>query len=369
MIKVMTVFGTRPEAIKMAPLVLELKQREGIEPIVVVTAQHREMLDQVLQLFKITPDYDLDVMKKNQTLFDVTTRVLHGLDEVMKEAKPDIVLVHGDTTTTFAASLAAFYNQIAIGHVEAGLRTYNKYSPYPEEMNRQLTGVMADLHFAPTETSAENLLRENKTEADIFVTGNTAIDALKTTVQDGYDNELLNQITAENKRLVLLTAHRRENLGEPMRNMFRAVRRLIEKYDDIEVVYPVHMNPIVRELAGEILNDLDRVHLIEPLDVFDFHNYASRSHLILTDSGGVQEEAPSLGVPVLVLRDTTERPEGVAAGTLKLAGVEEEVIFGLADELLSDASAHQKMAKASNPYGDGEASRRIVDAIVERFTR
>ncbi|MCT4781743.1 MULTISPECIES: non-hydrolyzing UDP-N-acetylglucosamine 2-epimerase [Exiguobacterium] len=369
MIKVMTVFGTRPEAIKMAPLVLELKQREGIEPIVVVTAQHREMLDQVLQLFKITPDYDLDVMKKNQTLFDVTTRVLHGLDEVMKEAKPDIVLVHGDTTTTFAASLAAFYNQIAIGHVEAGLRTYNKYSPYPEEMNRQLTGVMADLHFAPTETSADNLLRENKKEADIFVTGNTAIDALKTTVQDDYDNALLNTITAENKRLVLLTAHRRENLGEPMRNMFRAVRRLIEKYDDIEVVYPVHMNPIVRELAGEILNDLDRVHLIEPLDVFDFHNYASRSHLILTDSGGVQEEAPSLGVPVLVLRDTTERPEGVAAGTLKLAGVEEEVIFGLADELLSDASAHQLMAKASNPYGDGEASRRIVDAIVERFTR
>ena len=369
MIKVMTVFGTRPEAIKMAPLVLELKQREGIEPIVVVTAQHREMLDQVLQLFKITPDYDLDVMKKNQTLFDVTTRVLHGLDEVMKEAKPDIVLVHGDTTTTFAASLAAFYNQIAIGHVEAGLRTYNKYSPYPEEMNRQLTGVMADLHFAPTDTSAENLLRENKKEADIFVTGNTAIDALKTTVQEDYDSELLNEITGQDKRLVLLTAHRRENLGEPMRNMFRAVRRLIEKYDDIEVVYPVHMNPIVRELAGEILNDLDRVHLIEPLDVFDFHNYASRSHLILTDSGGVQEEAPSLGVPVLVLRDTTERPEGVAAGTLKLAGVEEEVIFGLADELLSDQAAYESMAKASNPYGDGEASSRIVDAIVERFTR
>ena len=369
MIKVMTVFGTRPEAIKMAPLVLELKQREGIEPIVVVTAQHREMLDQVLQLFKITPDYDLDVMKKNQTLFDVTTRVLHGLDEVMKEAKPDIVLVHGDTTTTFAASLAAFYNQIAIGHVEAGLRTYNKYSPYPEEMNRQLTGVMADLHFAPTDTSAKNLLRENKKEADIFVTGNTAIDALKTTVQDDYDSELLNEITGQDKRLVLLTAHRRENLGEPMRNMFRAVRRLIEKYEDIEVVYPVHMNPIVRELAGEILNDLDRVHLIEPLDVFDFHNYASRSHLILTDSGGVQEEAPSLGVPVLVLRDTTERPEGVAAGTLKLAGVEEEVIFGLADELLSDQAAYESMAKASNPYGDGEASRRIVDAIAERFTQ
>ncbi|MDA5560714.1 UDP-N-acetylglucosamine 2-epimerase (non-hydrolyzing) [Exiguobacterium sp. MMG028] len=367
MIKVMTVFGTRPEAIKMAPLVLELKKRSDIEPIVVVTAQHRQMLDQVLSLFEIKPDYDLDVMKDKQTLFDVTTRVLHGLDEVMKEAKPDIVLVHGDTTTTFAASLAAFYNQIAIGHVEAGLRTYNKYSPYPEEMNRQLTGVMADMHFAPTETSAENLKRENKTEADIFVTGNTAIDALKTTVREDYESDLLGSIMTGEKRLVLLTAHRRENLGEPMRNMFRAVRRLIEKYDDIEVVYPVHMNPVVRELANEILHGLERVHLIEPLDVFDFHNYASRSHLILTDSGGVQEEAPSLGVPVLVLRDTTERPEGVAAGTLKLAGVDEETIFGLADELLSSKQAYDEMAKASNPYGDGEASRRIADAIIERF--
>ncbi|KGI86216.1 MULTISPECIES: non-hydrolyzing UDP-N-acetylglucosamine 2-epimerase [Exiguobacterium] len=362
--KVMTVFGTRPEAIKMAPLVLELKKREGVEPIVVVTAQHRQMLDQVLELFEIKPDYDLDIMKDKQTLYDVTSRVLKGMGEVIAETKPDIVLVHGDTTTTFAASLAAFYNQVAVGHVEAGLRTYNKYSPFPEEMNRQLTGVMADLHFAPTETSKENLLRENKPEDKIFVTGNTAIDALKTTVREDYTNELLDSIRESGRRLVLLTAHRRENLGEPMRNMFRAVRRLIEKYDDIEVVYPVHMNPVVRELANEILHDIDRVHLIEPLDVFDFHNYASISHLILTDSGGVQEEAPSLGVPVLVLRDTTERPEGVAAGTLKLAGVEEEVIFGLADELLSDATAYEKMSKASNPYGDGEASRRIVDAIL-----
>ncbi len=362
--KVMTVFGTRPEAIKMAPLVLELKKREGVEPIVVVTAQHRQMLDQVLELFEIKPDYDLDIMKDKQTLYDVTSRVLKGMGEVIAETKPDIVLVHGDTTTTFAASLAAFYNQVAVGHVEAGLRTHNKYSPFPEEMNRQLTGVMADLHFAPTETSRDNLLREGKNEEMIFVTGNTAIDALKTTVRDDYASELLDSIRSQGRRLVMLTAHRRENLGEPMRNMFRAVRRLIEKYDDIEVVYPVHMNPVVRELANEILHDVERVHLIEPLDVFDFHNYAATSHLILTDSGGVQEEAPSLGVPVLVLRDTTERPEGVAAGTLKLAGIEEENIFSLADELLSDETAYKAMSQASNPYGDGEASRRIVDAIL-----
>ncbi len=362
--KVMTVFGTRPEAIKMAPLVLELKKREGVEPIVVVTAQHRQMLDQVLELFEIKPDYDLDIMKDKQTLYDVTSRVLKGMGEVIAETKPDIVLVHGDTTTTFAASLAAFYNQVAVGHVEAGLRTHNKYSPFPEEMNRQLTGVMADLHFAPTETSRDNLLREGKNEEMIFVTGNTAIDALKTTVRDDYASELLDSIRSQGRRLVMLTAHRRENLGEPMRNMFRAVRRLIEKYDDIEVVYPVHMNPVVRELANEILHDVERVHLIEPLDVFDFHNYAATSHLILTDSGGVQEEAPSLGVPVLVLRDTTERPEGVAAGTLKLAGIEEENIFSLADELLSDEAAYKAMSQASNPYGDGEASRRIVDAIL-----
>ena len=322
------------------------------------------MLDQVLELFEIKPDYDLDIMKEKQTLYDVTSRVLKGMGEVIAETKPDIVLVHGDTTTTFAASLAAFYNQVAVGHVEAGLRTHNKYSPFPEEMNRQLTGVMADLHFAPTETSRDNLLREGKNEEMIFVTGNTAIDALKTTVRDDYASELLDSIRSQGRRLVMLTAHRRENLGEPMRNMFRAVRRLIEKYDDIEVVYPVHMNPVVRELANEILHDVERVHLIEPLDVFDFHNYAAMSHLILTDSGGVQEEAPSLGVPVLVLRDTTERPEGVAAGTLKLAGIEEENIFSLADELLSDETAYKAMSQASNPYGDGEASRRIVDAIL-----
>lgn len=369
MIKVMTVFGTRPEAIKMAPLVLELKQRDGVEPIVVVTAQHRQMLDQVLNLFKITPDYDLDIMKDKQTLFDVTTRVLHGMDDVIKEAKPDIVLVHGDTTTTFATSLAAFYNQTAVGHVEAGLRTHNLYSPFPEEANRQLTGVLANLHFAPTEVSAGNLMAEGKSEDMIYVTGNTAIDALNTTVNASYTNPILDEITAKGRRLVLLTAHRRENLGEPMRNMFRAVRRLIEKYDDIEVVYPVHMNPIVRELANEILHDLDRVQLIEPLDVFDFHNFAAKSHLILTDSGGVQEEAPSLGVPVLVLRDTTERPEGVAAGTLKLAGTDEETIFGLADELLSDAAKHEEMSRASNPYGDGHASARIVDAILTHFNK
>ncbi|UII55746.1 UDP-N-acetylglucosamine 2-epimerase (non-hydrolyzing) [Cytobacillus spongiae] len=361
-IKVMTIFGTRPEAIKMAPLVLELKKHpEQFESIVTVTAQHREMLDQVLNIFEITPDYDLNIMKDRQTLVDVTTRGLEGLDRIMKDVKPDIVLVHGDTTTTFIASLAAFYNQIVVGHVEAGLRTWNKYSPYPEEMNRQLTGVMADLHFSPTSKSAENLVRENKNEEQIFVTGNTAIDALKTTVKDEYHHEVLDKLG--NDRLVLLTAHRRENLGEPMRNMFRAVKRMVEEQKDVQVVYPVHLNPVVREIASEILGDDPRIHLIEPLDVIDFHNFASRAHLILTDSGGVQEEAPSLGVPVLVLRDTTERPEGIDAGTLKLAGVEEETIYGLATELLTDQSAYDRMAKAVNPYGDGNASRRIGEAI------
>lgn len=367
-VKVMTIFGTRPEAIKMAPLVLELaKYPEQIESIVTVTAQHRQMLDQVLEIFEITPDYDLNIMKDRQTLIDVTTRGLEGLNKIMQEVKPDIVLVHGDTTTTFIASLAAFYNQIAIGHVEAGLRTWDKYSPYPEEMNRQLTGVMADLHFAPTTKSAQNLIAENKKEETIFITGNTAIDALKTTVKDEYSHPVLD--TVGNDRLVLMTAHRRENLGEPMRNMFKAIKRLVEKHNDIQVVYPVHMNPVVREIANEILGDDKRIHLIEPLDVIDFHNFASRSHLILTDSGGVQEEAPSLGVPVLVLRDTTERPEGIEAGTLKLAGTEEEVIYSLADELLSDNEAHAKMSKASNPYGDGEASRRIVEAILKNFNK
>lgn len=366
-IKVMTIFGTRPEAIKMAPLVLELqKHPETIEPIVTVTAQHRQMLDQVLNIFGITPDYDLNIMKDRQTLIDITTRGLKGLDEVMKEAKPDIVLVHGDTTTTFIASLAAFYNQIPVGHVEAGLRTWNKRSPYPEEMNRQLTGVMADLHFSPTTKSAENLKLENKNPDMIFITGNTAIDALKTTVKETYTNKVLDSIGSD--RLVLMTAHRRENLGEPMRNMFRAIKRLVEKYDDIQVVYPVHMNPVVREIANDILGNDARIHLIEPLDVIDFHNFAARSYLILTDSGGVQEEAPSLGVPVLVLRDTTERPEGIDAGTLKLAGTDEETIFTLADELLGNKEAHDKMAHASNPYGDGHASERIVAAILNHFS-
>jgi UDP-N-acetylglucosamine 2-epimerase (non-hydrolysing) len=360
--KVMTIFGTRPEAIKMAPLVLELeKHTDDIESIVTVTAQHRQMLDQVLDTFGIKPDFDLNIMKDRQTLIDVTTRGLEGLDAVMKEAKPDIVLVHGDTTTTFIASLAAFYNQIAVGHVEAGLRTFNKYSPYPEEMNRQLTGVMADLHFSPTEVSAENLRRENKPEDRIVVTGNTAIDALKTTVREEYSHPVLEKIGTD--RMILLTAHRRENLGQPMRNMFRAIKRLIEEHDDVQVVYPVHMNPAVREVANEVLGNDPRIHLIEPLEVLDFHNFAARSFIILTDSGGVQEEAPSLGKPVLVLRDTTERPEGIAAGTLKLAGTDEETIYGLAKELLTDEEKYASMSKASNPYGDGEASRRIVEAL------
>ena len=360
-IKVMTIFGTRPEAVKMAPLVLEFqKHPEFFEPIVAVTAQHRQMLDQVLDLFSIVPDYDLNIMKERQTLADITTRALSGLDSVMKEAKPDIVLVHGDTTTTFVASLAAFYNQIVIGHVEAGLRTWNKYSPYPEEMNRQLTGTMADLHFAPTAKAEENLLNENK-KGHIFVTGNTATDALKTTVRSTYSHPVLTGLGKD--RLVLLTAHRRENLGEPMRNIFRAVKRIVADHEDVQVVYPVHLNPAVQELANEILGDHPRVHLIEPLDVLDFHNFASRAYLILTDSGGIQEEAPSLGVPVLVLRDTTERPEGINAGTLKLAGTEERTIVQMAHELLNDPKEHERMSKASNPYGDGNASARIAEAV------
>ncbi|AJI25440.1 non-hydrolyzing UDP-N-acetylglucosamine 2-epimerase [Priestia megaterium] len=366
-IKVMTIFGTRPEAIKMAPLVLELNKRsEEFESIVTVTAQHREMLDQVLRVFDITPDHDLNIMKDRQTLMDVTTRGLQGLDQVMKEVQPDIVLVHGDTTTTFIAGLAAFYNQIKVGHVEAGLRTWNKYSPYPEEMNRQLTGVLADLHFAPTTKSAHNLLKENKKEETLFITGNTAIDALKTTVLEEYSHPVLDRVGDD--RLILLTAHRRENLGEPMRNMFRAIKRIVEEHDDVQVVYPVHLNPVVRELADEVLGNDPRIQLIEPLEVVDFHNFASRAHIILTDSGGVQEEAPSLGVPVLVLRDTTERPEGIEAGTLKLAGVEEETIYSLAKELLTNEEEYARMSKASNPYGDGFASKRIADAISEYFS-
>lgn len=363
----MTIFGTRPEAIKMAPLVLELKKHpETIEPLVAVTAQHREMLDQVLETFKIKPDFDLNIMQDRQTLSGVTVRALEGLDGIMKEAKPDIVLVHGDTTTTFVASLAAFYNQIAVGHVEAGLRTFNKYSPYPEEMNRQLTGVLADIHFAPTEKSAQNLRSENKKEAAIYVTGNTAIDALKTTVKEQYSHPILDKIGED--RMILLTAHRRENLGQPMRNMFLAIKRLISEHDDVQVVYPVHLNPAVREVAEEVLGEDPRIHLIPPLEVLDFHNFAARSFIILTDSGGVQEEAPSLGKPVLVLRDTTERPEGVDAGTLKLAGTDEEDIYRMAKELLTDEEAYKRMSQASNPYGDGFASRRIVEGLHEYFS-
>lgn len=360
-IKVMTIFGTRPEAVKMAPLVLEFqKHPDYFTPIVAVTAQHRQMLDQVLNLFSIKPDYDLNIMKDRQTLADITTRGLIGLDKVMKEANPDIVLVHGDTTTTFVASLAAFYNRISVGHVEAGLRTWNKLSPYPEEVNRQLTGIIADLHFAPTDLAVENLKLENKTE-NIFVTGNTATDALKTTVSESYSHPILDQIGSD--RLILMTAHRRENIGQPMRNIFKAVKRILGEQDDIQVIYPVHLNPAVRELAEEILGNDPRIHLIEPLDVLDFHNFAARAHLIMTDSGGIQEEAPTLGVPVLVLRDTTERPEGISAGTLKLAGTDEETIFNLAMELLTDQHVYQSMAHASNPYGDGNASVRIAEAI------
>lgn len=365
--KVMTIFGTRPEAIKMAPLVLELeKHSDSIESIVTVTAQHREMLDQVLETFSITPDYDLNIMKDRQTLVDVATRGLEGLDAIMKEAQPDIVLVHGDTATTFIGSLAAFYNKIAVGHVEAGLRTWDKYSPYPEEMNRQLTGVIADLHFSPTEKSAQNLLDEGKVEDRIYITGNTAIDALQTTVREQYTHPVLERVGED--KLILLTAHRRENLGEPMRNMFRAINRLLEKHNDIQVIYPVHMNPVVRELANEILGDNERIQLIEPLEVVDFHNFAAAAHIILTDSGGIQEEAPSLGKPVIVLRDTTERPEGIEAGTLKLAGTDEDTIFNLTDELLTDEAEYNRMAHASNPYGDGHASEKIVEALKKYMT-
>ncbi|MCU9595505.1 UDP-N-acetylglucosamine 2-epimerase (non-hydrolyzing) [Caldibacillus thermolactis] len=365
-IKVMTIFGTRPEAIKMAPLVLELKKHEDeIESIVAVTAQHREMLDQVLTVFGIQPDYDLNIMKERQTLKDITIRALDGLDRIMKEVKPDLVLVHGDTSTTFVASLAAYYNQISVGHVEAGLRTRNKYSPYPEEMNRQLTGVLADLHFAPTNQAKENLLKENKDPAGIFVTGNTAIDALKTTVSTDYRHPVLEKVGQD--KMILLTAHRRENLGEPMRHMFRAIKRLIKEFPGFQVVYPVHLNPVVREIANEILGENSKIHLIEPLEVIDFHNFLSRAYIILTDSGGIQEEAPSLGVPVLVLRNTTERPEGIEAGTLKLAGTDEEIIYQLGKELIVNLDEYNRMAQASNPYGDGKASQRIVEMILYYF--
>lgn len=367
MIKVMTIFGTRPEAIKMAPLVKELKTRKEIETIVCVTAQHREMLDQVLEVFHIKPDYDLNIMKQGQSLGEVTTRALNGLEAVIKEEKPDIVLVHGDTTTTFVGALAAFYNQVAIGHVEAGLRTWDKYSPYPEEMNRQMVGCLTDMHFSPTTLSAQNLLNEGKKENTIFVTGNTAIDAMKTTVKSDYHHEVLDWIG--DSRMILLTAHRRENLGEPMYHIFKAVKRIVDEFSDIKVVYPIHMNPKVREIANEVLKDSSRIKLIEPLEVIDFHNFMNKSHLILTDSGGIQEEAPSLGKPVLVLRDTTERPEGIEAGTLKLVGTDESVIYEETRKLLMNKAAYEAMSKASNPYGDGEASVRIVNAIIEKFSK
>ena len=363
--RVMSIFGTRPEAIKMAPLVKELESRPEIESIVCVTAQHREMLDQVLTTFDIQPDYDLNIMQQGQTLADITTRALQGLDGVIKEAKPDIILVHGDTTTTFAGGLAAFYNQVAIGHVEAGLRTYNKYSPYPEEMNRQMVDCMTDMFFAPTNLSRENLLKENIPADKIYVTGNTAIDAMQTTVDEDYHHEVLDWVGTD--RMILLTAHRRENLGEPMKQIFRAIRRVLNEVPDVKVVYPIHKNPLVRAAAAEILQDCDRVRLIEPLEVFDFHNFQNCSYIILTDSGGIQEEAPSLGKPVLVLRDTTERPEGIDAGTLKLTGTDEQVIYEETMRLLTDQEAYGAMSKASNPYGDGFASRRIADAIIEKF--
>ena len=364
-IKVMTVFGTRPEAIKMAPLVKELKSRDEIDCIVCVTAQHRQMLDQVLDVFGITPDYDLDIMKQGQTLSDITSRALKGLEEVIINEKPNIVLVHGDTTTTFAGALAAFYTQTDIGHVEAGLRTWNKYSPYPEEMNRQMVGVMADMHFAPTENSKKSLLSEGKKNENIFVTGNTAIDALATTVKQDYKHEIFNWVGTN--KLILLTAHRRENLGEPMRHMFRAIKRIVNEFSDVKVVYPVHLNPRVREVADEILGNDDRIKLIEPLEVIDFHNFIAKSHIILTDSGGIQEEAPSLGKPVLVLRDTTERPEGITAGTLKLVGTNEETIYAETKRLLTDKDEYEKMSMASNPYGDGKASKRIVNSIIQKY--
>ena len=366
-LKVMVVFGTRPEAIKMAPLVLELqKHSDSIETITVVTAQHRQMLDQVLETFSIEPHYDLDIMGKNQSLLDITGKILEKFDPVVKQELPDIILVHGDTTTTFAASLVAFYNQVRIGHVEAGLRTFDKYSPFPEEMNRQMTDSLADLYFAPTSESKENLLKENHPESAIVITGNTAIDALKLTVQSDYYHDVLDQLDPD-KKLVLVTMHRRENQGQPMRNVFTALREMVDLHQEIEVVYPVHLSPAVQEAANDILAGHDRIHLIEPLDVLDFHNLASRSYFIMTDSGGVQEEAPSLGKPVLVLRDTTERPEGVRAGTLKLVGTDPVRVKEAMAALLTDETLYRQMSQAPNPYGDGRASERIVQSIQQYF--
>ena len=359
--KIMVVFGTRPEAIKMCPLVNELKSRENIITKVCVTGQHRQMLDQVLEIFNVVPDYDLSIMKDKQTLFDITTNILNRIKEVLEQEKPDVVLVHGDTSTSFVTALACFYMQIPVGHVEAGLRTYNIYSPYPEEFNREAVGIISQYNFAPTEVSKENLLRECKKPETIYVTGNTVIDALKTTVREDYKHPELDW--ADGSRLILLTAHRRENLGEPMHRMFRAIRRIVDETLDVKVIYPIHMNPVVRKAADEELGDDNKIHIIEPLDVLDFHNFMARSYLILTDSGGIQEEAPSLGKPVLVMRDTTERPEGFKAGTLKLVGTDEEVIYQVFKNLLSDKNEYEKMSKASNPYGDGFACKRIADIL------
>jgi len=359
--KVMLVFGTRPEAIKMCPLVNELKTRKNIKTIVCVSGQHRQMLDQVLGAFNVVPDYDLCIMKEKQTLFDITTNLLNSIKTVLEEVRPDVVLVHGDTSTTFVTSLACFYMQIPIGHVEAGLRTYNIYSPFPEEFNRQAVGIIAKYNFAPTELSKNNLIKEGKEPKSIYVTGNTAIDALKTTVREDYSHEELNW--AKGSRLIMITAHRRENLGKSMRNMFKAIKRIIEETPDIKAIYPIHMNPIVREAANEILGNCDRIRIINPLDVLDFHNFLAKSYLILTDSGGIQEEAPSLGKPVLVMRDTTERPEGIAAGTLKLVGTDEETIYKTFKLLLENKEEYEKMSHSSNPYGDGKASERIADIL------
>lgn len=364
--QIMLVFGTRPEAIKMCPLVNELKSRKEIQTILCVTGQHRQMLDQVLEAFQVVPDYDLSIMKDKQNLFDVTIAILEKIKAILEQERPDVVMVHGDTTTTFATALAAFYLQIPIGHVEAGLRTYNICSPYPEEFNRQATGILAGFNFAPTEMSRENLLREGKAKDSIYVTGNTAIDALKTTVNEDYTHPQLDW--AKGSRLIMLTAHRRENLGEPLRHMFKAIKRIVDEFDDIKVIYPIHMNPAVRQVAREVLGGDERVRIIEPLEVLDFHNFLSRSYLILTDSGGIQEEAPSLGKPVLVMRNTTERPEGIAAGTLKLVGTNEETIYQEFKTLLTDTTAYEAMSQASNPYGDGFASKRIADILVAKLS-
>lgn len=359
--KVMLVFGTRPEAIKMCPLIKTLKERKKIETVVCVTGQHREMLNQVLDCFNVVPDYNLEIMQDKQTLFDITTNIIEKLKMVLEKEKPDVVLVHGDTTTTFVTSLCSFYMQIPVGHVEAGLRTYNIYSPFPEEFNRQATGIIAKYHFAPTEVAKQNLLKEGKKENSIYVTGNTAIDALQTTISNEYKHPIFDWVGED--RLIMLTAHRRENIGDPLRNIFKAIKRIVDENKDIKVVYPIHKNPVVREIAKEIFEDTDRIKLIEPLEVVDFHNFLNKAYLILTDSGGIQEEAPSLGKPVLVLRDTTERPEGIKAGTLKLVGTNEENIYKSINLLLNNKEEYQKMSKASNPYGDGRASERIVDIL------